>query len=185
MTGMISYAQPLRAIGQALEALSLQSFELEPRGGDFYVRGTLARTNSELSSEGVTPDQLGVIWGKVPDFKSEERIPQAPQSASVLTSIELHYTTKDVDRLEQEGRLRRGESQRLPDVLSLSQVLRCVGAYLNQKRARLLKLRREGESVSVEYETTLGSQLKETLVTAELYDIWVRMYLQRAERTSQ
>ena len=185
MMGMISYAQPLRAIGQALETLSLQNFELEPRGEDFYVRGTLATTNSELSGDGVTPDQLGVIWGKLPDVKPGEQIPQAMQSATALRSIELHYTTKDVDRLEQEGQLKRGDSRRLPDALSLSQVLRCVGAYLNQKRARLLKLRREGESVSVEYETTLGSQLKETLMTAELYDIWVRMYVQRAERINQ
>ena len=185
MTGMVSYAQPLRAIGQALEALSLQSFELEPIGEDFYVRYTLARANLELSGEGLTPDKLGVIWGKLPDFNLEEPISPTAKSPAVLTSIELHYTTKDVDRLEQEGQLKRGDPHRLPDALSLSQVLRCVGAYLNQKRARLLKLRRDGESVSVEYETTLGSQFKETLVRAELYDIWVRMYMQRAERASQ
>jgi hypothetical protein len=184
MTELIGYAQPLRAIGQALETLNLQSFELEPVGGDFYVRGTLVRPNAELSDDNVTADTVNAIWGEVPEFDRVDR-DRPSGSAAVLAPIELQYSTKDVDRLEQEGRARRVDPHRMPDTSSLSQVLRCVGAYLNQKRARLLRLWRDAESVSVEYETSLGTKFKETLVVAELYDLWVRMYMQRAERLTQ
>ena len=50
MSEMIGYAQPLRAIGQALETLNLTSFEIEPVGEDFYVKGILA-AHPELSED--------------------------------------------------------------------------------------------------------------------------------------
>jgi hypothetical protein len=66
------------------------------------------------------------------------------------------------------GRIRIALSRRVV----LSQILRCIGAYLNQKRARLLKIAREGEDVLLEYETSLGSQLKESFALSDLYDMW-------------
>ncbi|MGE5852575.1 MAG: hypothetical protein ACM35E_05485, partial [Deltaproteobacteria bacterium] len=102
----------------------------------------------------------------------------------LLSSIELQYTSKDIDRLEQEGRANRTDPNRIPEHSRLSQVLRCVGAYLVQRRARLVKLWRDGDSVSLEYQTSLGNLLKETLVVGELYDLWVRMYMQRAARST-
>jgi len=62
--------------------------------------------------------------------------------------------------------------------------LRCIGTYLNQKRASLCKISREIECYAIEYETSLGSRMKETLAHNDIYDLWVRMYVQRAERTS-
>jgi len=181
MSAMISYAQPLRAIGQALETLNLSSFELEPMGEDFYVRGILATAHPELTENGLSPDQLSAVWGGLPRAADySEPIPGTP----LLTPIELQYSIKDVDRFEQEGQARRSDPHRVPDTASLSQMLRCIGAYLNQKPARLVKLSRGVDSVTVEYETSLGTVLRETLATGEIYDLWVRMYLQRAERES-
>lgn len=185
MTGMTGYAQPLRAIGQALETLNLKKFELRPVGEDFLVQGTLARANPESSDDPLTIEKLSAIWGRLPALDREGRDRQRETNGAFLTPIELQYTLKDVERLEQEGQAKRVDPHRMPDTSSLSQVLRCVGAYLNQKRARLLRLAREAESIYVEYETTLGSNITETLAVGELYDLWVRMYLQRAERVSQ
>jgi hypothetical protein len=184
MSGMIGYAQPLRAIGQALETLNLTSFELEPVGEDFYVKGILA-AHPELSENRLSLEKLNAVWGKRP--KTERANPDLDETkvAPVLTPIELQYTMKDVDRLEQEGQAKRSDPHRVPDTSRLSQILRCVGAYLNQKPARLVKLARNAEEVSVEYETSLGSIHKETLAVSEMYDLWVRMYMQRAERESQ
>jgi hypothetical protein len=47
----------------------------------------------------------------------------------------------------------------------------------------LCKISRESEFVAIEYETSLGSPMRETLAAKDLYDLWVRMYLQRSERT--
>ena len=70
------------------------------------------------------------------------------------------------------------------EAASLSQVLRCIGADLNQKRARLCKIMRQIDCIIIEYETSLGSRIKETLTVKDLYDLWVRMYMQRSERAS-
>ena len=185
MGGMTSYAQPLRAIGQALETLNLQSFELETVKEGFYVRGILVKAHPELSDDLVTADKLNAIWGTTPDANPSDRSRHEGSNTQILSPIELQYGFKDVDRLEEEGRAKRVDPHRMPDGASLSQVLRSIGAYLNQKRAHLLRLSRDADSVSVEYKTSLGSILKETLAVGELYDLWVRMYLQRAERVTQ
>lgn len=184
MSGMIGYAQPLRAIGQALETLNLTSFEIEPVGEDFYVKGILAAA-PELSADHLSVEKLSAVWGKLSETESVNRDLDETKVAPVLTPIELQYTMKDVDRLEQEGQAKRSDPHRVPDTSRLSQILRCVGAYLNQKPARLVKIARNAEAVSVEYETSLGSIHKETLAVSEMYDLWVRMYMQRAERESQ
>ncbi len=185
MTETSGYAQPLRVIGQALETLNLQSFELEPVGQDFFVRGTPIKPNVDPAHEVVSAAALKVIWGKFPAPAQKDQEEPSASSSALVSPLELQYTTKDVQRLELEGQSKRSDPNRMPDSSSLSQVMRCVGAYLNQKRARLVKLWRHPDSVSIEYETSLGSKLKETLVVGELYDLWVRMYLQRAERLGQ
>jgi hypothetical protein len=168
------YAQPLRAIGQALETLNIQSFEMEPVGDDFFVRGNIPVTSADLRR---------TIWGKTRSETGEKGADGNATELKVNSPVELLYELKDIERLEEQGRSRRINPHGTADPTSLSQVLRCIGAYLNQKRARLLKLSREAESVLVEYETSLGTNMKEVLSLSELYDLWVRMYLQRTERT--
>lgn len=182
MNGMLTYAQPLRAIGQALETLNIQSFEMEPVVDGFFVRGTVPLASKESLNESLASDKLRMIWGQLPKGTGPEGEPGKATHSSVLSWIELLYTEKDVERLEEEGRARRIDPRRTANPSTLSQVLRCLGAYLNQKRARLVKISRESESVSVEYETSLGTNIRETLSVSDVYDLWVRMYLQRSER---
>jgi hypothetical protein len=177
MNEMTGYAQPLRAIGQALETLNIQSFEMEPVGEDFFIRGNLP-TSAVLLDGGLTAEVRRVIWGE----NGEHDKDGDATSPNVQSPIELLYGAKDVERLEAEGRSRRINPHGSANPASLSQVLRCIGAYLSQKRARLLKLSRDAESFFVEYETSLGTHIKEMLSLSDLYDLWVRMYLQRAER---
>lgn len=182
MNGMLTYAQPLRAIGQALETLNIQSFEMEPVVDGFFVRGTVPLASKESLNDSLASDKLRMIWGQLPRGSGAEDEPGKATHSNVLSWIELLYTEKDVERLEEEGRARRIDPRRTANPSTLSQVLRCLGAYLNQKRARLVKISRESESVSVEYETSLGTNIRETLSASDVYDLWVRMYLQRSER---
>jgi hypothetical protein len=92
---------------------------------------------------------------------------------------------QDIERIESVGQARRQDPHRLADTTSLSQVLRCMGAYLNQKCARLLRLARAADVVTLEYETSLGSFMKESFSASGLYDLSVRMYVQRADRVVQ
>ena len=178
MSEMTGYAQPLRAIGQALETLNIQGFEMEPIGDDFFVRG-----NIPVTSAGTHDKLRQAIWGKLPSENREKGEDGNATNLKVDSPVELLYELKDIERLEEEGQSRRINPNGTANPSSLSQVLRCIGAYLNQKRARLLKLSREAESFRVEYETSLGTNMKEVLSLSDLYDLWVRMYLQRTERT--
>lgn len=99
--------------------------------------------------------------------------------------LQLHFTPQDIESFEVQGRARRADANGMANASSLSQVLRCLGAYLNQKRARLLKLTREADILSLEYESSMGILTKESFHVSGMYDMWVRRYLQRAARASR
>jgi len=99
--------------------------------------------------------------------------------------LQLHFTPKEIQSFEAQGKARRANANGMANASSLSQVLRCLGAYLNQKRARLLKLTREAELISLEYESSMGILMKESFSVTGMYDMWVRRYLQRAARASR
>ena len=109
MSGMIGYAQPLRAIGQALETLNLTSFEIEPVGEDFYVKGILAAAHPELSEDRLSLERLTQSGVNCPEIERAHPDLDETRVAPVLTPIELQYTRKDVDRLEREGQAKRSD----------------------------------------------------------------------------
>ena len=95
--------------------------------------------------------------------------------------IDLHYTAKDMDRLEQQGKAKRQNVAGVPDVASLSQLLRTIGAYVEQKKARLVRIARDGDSLEIEYYTVGGERRAETVSAASLYEFWAQLYLQRSQ----
>jgi hypothetical protein len=185
MYAKAEYAQRLRAIGQALETLNVLAFEMEPDGEAYIVRGAMAVSTPEMANQRLSLDNLRSIWATVPGQKVSIGTGQRAKNPTATSTIDLNYSTQDVERLELEGRAKRGSAEKIADPVSLSQLLRCIGAYLTQKVARLQKLSWEGDSLLVEYETSLGSRIQETLAASDLYDLGVRMYLQRASRISQ
>ena len=186
MAEMMSYAQPLRAIGQALEKLSVDSFDMETDGNDFLIKGIAKVTDPGCE---VQPNQAGKlrhIWDLLQRRTQVEMkgvVPSRPRG--ITTKIDLRYTPKDVDRLEREGQAKRVDPEGKADATSLSQILRTVGGYVNLKRARLLKISRSQDAVKLEYETAAGEKIEEALGVSNLYEVWVRMYMKRATRGDQ
>lgn len=176
----IDYAQPLRAIGQALEILKMESFELEPDGDDFVVRGKVTARGGGDDVESAERRNLR--------FNGEgEQNPGAPDAERVVTpaivnQLDLCYTLKDVDRLEQKGQARRGEAPAVAETPGLSHLLRTIGAYLEEKPARLLKIAKDGESVTVVYETLSGIKFEEKLDGATLREWETQMFIKRGSR---
>jgi len=176
------YEQLLRAVGQALEKDNLQNFELIPADNGFHIRGSAACL-LDPSVDEPPANRVRAFLNKLPTHNNvDENTPLAAESAKA--PVEIQFTIKDIQQLEIDGYARRVDAHLIANAASLSQVLRCLGAYLNQKRARLLRLTRDGETFSLEYETSLGSQIKEGFNAKGLYDMWVRMYMQRAGRVS-
>jgi hypothetical protein len=160
MDSVTGYAQTLRAIGQALEILNVGDFNVEPDGDSYRINGT--------SSVG-----------------KYRRDPWTVNPPAVRASaMELSYTPSDVERLNREGRNQRANVHGTTDSSRLSQALRVIGTYLTLKYSRLLRISRGGDSFEVHYQSSLGSRFSEQFSSADLYDLWVRFYIQRSMRTA-
>jgi hypothetical protein len=177
-----NYSQLLRALGQALELLNVSEFDVEPDGDDLLVRGKaiVPVTNSiELPPE---KNIVRDVWDLLPGQRTLELGLNIPAKPLSVTGLDLRYTPSDINRLEREGQSRRMNFQQTVDPATLSQLLRTVGAYINQQPARLVKISQKGALVLVQYQTLLGSRGREAFTLAELYDFWVKMCTRRADR---
>ena len=62
------------------------------------------------------------------------------RGTSMMMDLEAHYTLEDVRKLDQEGRAKRKPFSGPPDLLSLSQILRTAGSYIDRARGRMLRV---------------------------------------------
>jgi hypothetical protein len=175
------YAQLLRAIGQALEVLKFGSFEMEFVGGDFLVHGSAETSTEQEEARRIRERLLKVVWEAIPgDTASETEIDLA--MSTWPAKLHLRYTPKDMERLEEAGKAKRQTDAGVPDVANLSQLLRTIGAYVEKKRVRLVKISRSGGSLAIEYDQAGGERRIETVSAGSLYEFWAELYLQRSGR---
>jgi hypothetical protein len=176
---IIDFSQRLRALGQALELLNVDRFCMEPDGDDFLVRANAIVPVANSIEPPLEANILQHVWGGLPGQRSAQLALDLSVAAPIVTRLDLRYTSADIDRLDREGRARRMNPQRIADPGSLSQLLRTIGAYINRKPARLVKISQEGTSAIVDYQTFFGSRNREVLTAADLYDFWFEMYMRR------
>lgn len=166
-----NYAQLLRPIGQMLEGLGVESFTLKVDGDDFLVRG-------RKREEPLTPmpeKPLQVVWRLLRRKAPEPEKTPAPTS----NVVELRYTREEVARMDSAGQSRRSGPGASPEPHAVSQILRAVGAFIDQKEGQLLGVSKEEQNITVEYRSSLNANVSQEFTIASLYDFWVRMYLRR------
>jgi hypothetical protein len=148
----------------------MESFSLTMEGDTVIVRGRKHRAQAvdNLSERG--------FWQL---FRSN-RTAQVDE----WESVELRYTPEELSHLDDEGRSKRGNSGS-PDAHSASQIVRAVGALVDQKQARFMSVRKDEEKIEIEYESPLKGRVTEDFTVATLYEYWVRMYLKRSNRLEQ
>ena len=167
-----TYAQTLRALGQALEAARCETFNLRPVGETYHIRG------ERLVEVLPTPHtQHPSFWQKL----KGNGVPEAAKVQILRKEMEVAYTAADIDQIEHEGQAQRRDPHGMPDAYSPSQVLRAAGAYLDRKRAKLQELSKKNGRIKLRYETSFGATTEE-LTVSYLYDLAVRMYLRRRDR---
>ncbi len=167
----LNFAQILRPVGQMLEPLQLESFSLKIEEGGVSVQAQKRRDR-------VQPEiSLRVTW----QLFRRKKTASEPQPSSGL--LELHYTREDIARMESEAQSRRQAAGGRPEAHALSQVLRAVGAFVDQKQGRLTSITMAGQDITIEYESALRQNLTEKFTVATLYDYWVKMYLKRRQRS--
>jgi hypothetical protein len=173
MSTDFSFSQLLRPVGQMLEPLQIESFSLKVEDGGVAV---FAERENRRPAQNVS---LKVSW-QIFRRKKTETAPE-PQPSS--GSLEIHYSHDDIARMESEGQGKRTGAPGSPEAHTLSQILRAVGAFVDQKQGRLMSVAKDGQDITIEYESALKRSLTEKFTVASLYDYWVKMYLRRRERT--
>lgn len=180
--GNIDYARHLRVIGQDLEHLHLDRFNLECTGDAYLV---WMRPESVATSQNpllrISRNRLQKLW----KHRVEPRIlghEETYTDASSQPARRLRYTFQDLDRIERDRRQLRKRRSGTADGHSLAQLLRTIGDLVEHRNERLLGISWQELSVSMVVENAQGRKGIDVYRPDNLYDLWVRMYLKRDNR---
>jgi hypothetical protein len=160
------YEVTLRAIGQALEALGVESFELVLEGENFVVYG-----GPESASLREKPS--------VRRFRPFRRQQTQNKARRGFYISGMRLRQSDISRLDRQGRDTRMSAERCPDTNSLSHGLRMIGAHIDTTGVRLLGVVREKGLFTVWHKSRSAGELKQIFTHANLYDLWVHLYKKR------
>jgi len=176
------YSRHLRAIGQDLENLGLGTFNLECAENSYLV---WARS-SDAEAEKNFPSFLnGGLLRKLWKHRAPPRSRGREEYVTVQPQGQVkryRYALEDLDRMEREARGQRRRRSEFTDGHSLSQLLRTAGALVGERGERLLGISWQGLSVCIVVENAKGRREIDVFRPDNLYDHWVRMYLQREKR---
>ncbi len=157
MTRTPTYDQQLRNIGQSLEAQRINIFELKYRDHRYLVKGDPEREDSLLA----TLRQWQKRW----------------RHEGMNSS--LSYALQDIDQLECQGKSQRSRPDRLPDFYALSNVLRTLGAYLDDQGAELMELQKTSLTLMLLYRNREGHPAVEERSIASFYDYFLKLHGRR------
>ena len=174
-----SYRRSLRAIGQGLEALCVEEFDLEANNYHYVVHGHCKQVKIEAPSPKSNPFTDAFLYFR---RKSKTHSPIRTPVKRILSSFQftgLRISGRDIVRFERQGKAQSTNGTGTHNPQSISQTLRLAGSYLDHKRSRLLKLSWHDQLLILWRRDGLGVESKETFTPANLYDLWVHQYKQR------
>jgi hypothetical protein len=110
------------------------------------------------------------------------------QSPPAVIPLTLEYGLNEIEELNLRGEESRSDAPQSLDFCKLSQTLRTIGGYLDQKKASLLRISNNDSPGTepifrIEYQTADGNLFVDDRSTAALYDIGVHLYKQRGKLT--
>ena len=171
----LTLSQLLRPIGAALEPLQIESFTLRVENEEISIRAQKREERHPPPVNSAVPS----VW----DIFHRKKINDSPAPQPPSRVVEFHYSYDEIVRMDSEGAAKRVAAGGKPDPGALSQMLRAVGAFVNQKQGRLLGVTMEGHDIAIDYESALKQKTTEKHTVASLYDYWVKMYLHRRDRS--
>ena len=157
MTPSESYDQHLRNIGQSLEAQRINVFELKCQDKRYVVKGD--------------PEQEISLLAALRQWQKRLRRDGVNSS--------LSYALQDIEQLERQGRSQRLRPNRLPDFYALPNVLRTLGAYLDEKGAELIELHKRPLTLMLLYRNRDGHPAVEERSIASFYDFFIKLHGRR------
>jgi hypothetical protein len=106
------------------------------------------------------------------------------RGASMAMDLEKHYSPADLRRLDVEGREKRKPFAGPPNLLSLSQILRLAGNYVDRMRGRLLRVSWQDQSdkiqaVTVQWESSQPPRDARESHSTTVDELCIHIYKQR------
>ena len=103
---------------------------------------------------------------------------------SMAMDLEKHYSPQDLRNLDAEGREKRKPFAGPPNLLSLSQVLRLAGNYVDRMRGRLLRVSWQDQSDKIQSITVQWEPVIPVMGTSEsqptsIEELCIHIYKQR------
>jgi hypothetical protein len=176
----IQYEHILRAIGQGLEQLSVEAFDLEVANDTFLIQGAATQKESgKLNAANVSTFKKAFLEICHISKKPATTETRAGKAGASARSLRLEFTENDIDTLERDGQALRSDWNGSPLAHSLPQLLRTVGWYVDHQKGRLHRISKNGDTLTISYLGSIGTRKVETFTLLQLYDMWVHLYKRR------
>jgi len=168
-----TYSRELRAIGQELEKRRFTTFNLKCSGDSYFV------WSDETITPTAAPDAEPAAGGSRPASCADRHDPATKMLLDRI--VGFLFSAEDIKRLEYEGVQNRRRESGANTGRRLSHLLRTIGEQVYRRHQRLLAVSWQDQQISVVCENAAGRRELNVLRTDNLYDLWVRMYLQRSQ----
>lgn len=102
------------------------------------------------------------------------------------TPVTLHYTEDDIEQLDRAGEEKRGALSVSTEFLTLPQLFRAIGGFLDKNGDRLIRITNNNAAgqesmLRVEYENADREHVVDNRPVSAIYDMCVTMYKQRGK----
>ncbi len=174
------YAHALRAIGQDLQRISPESFEVIVSGKDFIAHGYRRLSRVTPKTNNNEQGFIGKFWQKLSRSSRKATNP----SHAVLTKFERVYSPNDIKQLDGWEASRRIDAAKLdqaqiPDLHSLQEQLRMIGRIIDDKPCALIKLSRNTNALRADYKDGEGKIDRCEYSVLSLLNLQQQYYVQR------
>jgi len=174
----MNYSRILRVVGQKLEPLRPETYEVVCYGNCYLVRCRVKEDSQGKKEEEKKVRGLAAflrLW-REPESPSTRENPNEGTSMNV----EFLYSLEELSRQDEERKEPRRDPNAMPDPYSLSNTLRSVGEFLDRKAdVKLLFASNRGQEIVILYETQGGVRNLEEYPISTLYDLSVKTYVKR------
>jgi hypothetical protein len=168
----MNYSRILRVVGQKLEPLRPETYEIVCYGNCYLVR---CRVKED--SQGKKEEEKKVRG--LASFLRLWREPENPNiGQSTSMNVEFLYSLEELIRQDEERKEPRRDPNAMPDPYSLSNTLRTVGEFLDRKPdIKLLFACSHGQEIVILYETRDGARNLEQYPISTIYEFWIKRYV--------
>lgn len=160
----IKYEVALRAIGQDLTALLLESLQITVENNAFVARGSCIGHAHETKSK--SRQVFHKVWQ---DLVSMMGRGGQPRDRSSRERFVRRYTVEEIQVLDKLGSARQTGVLKTPDALSLAESLRTGGRVVDAKKGRLVNVARDPRRIAFAYIDENGRLQREELYSLSVY----------------